>query len=233
MRPRGPIADHLDALARALAFDPALARRVAKEAEDHLREAADAAGGDAEAERCAVAAFGDARALARQYAATALTAQTRRIGSGTVLALAGIFAVMEARVAWYGLMQWGLADALKELNAVALPLDRDAFLLAAVFAIAAFIYLGSRRAPRELHPAYGRQLVRGVALCAAAACALLVSVAIETVLTAFRLLTAEPCSAALVPAATIAAEAACAGALVWSIGRASRRAMRAAALLRH
>ena len=231
MRPPDPIADYLDALARALAFDPALARRVAKEAEDHLREAAQTDGGDADAARRAVAAFGDPRALARQYAAAALTARTRRLGAGTVMALAGIFLAMEGRVAWYGLMQWGLADELKAMSAIALPLDRYAFLLALALAIVGCVYIGSRRAPPELHQGYGQELHRAVVLCAAAAGALIVAVTTEAVLTILRLLAAEPSAAALVPAATMVVEAAGAGALVWSIRTAFRRAMQATTLL--
>ena len=49
MRPPGPIADYLAALARELRFDPALARRTGREVEDHLWEAT-AANGDSSME---------------------------------------------------------------------------------------------------------------------------------------------------------------------------------------
>jgi len=231
MRRCDPIADYLDALARALGFDPALARRVRLEAEDHLREAVAQEPGCADAERRAIANFGDPRALARQYAAFSLLAQARRLGLGAVLALVGIFAAMKARIAWYEFTQWTLSDDLKAMNAIGVPLDRYTFLLALALAIIACGYIASRRAPAEFHGGYGRELKRCVILCAAAAGALLGVVGTETVLTGFRLSAAE-WPAAAIPALSITAEIACAGALVWQIRRALRRAACAASLLR-
>jgi len=227
-----PVADHLDALTRALQFDPALARRVRREAEDHLREASEPDGAPCvETERRAVAVFGEPQALARQFAATALLAQTRRLGATTMLALAGIFIAMQGRIAWYGLMQWGVSEELKSINAIGLPLDRWAFFAALAGALAACAYIATRRAPAEFDRAYGQELRRGVVLCTAAAAALASVVAIETVLTACRLLVAEFTAAALVPALSLATELALAGALVLHIHAAFRRARCAASLL--
>src|SRR6185295_16971554 len=70
-----PVADYLDALTRALAFDPALARRVRREAADHLGEVVERDGGERiTTEARAVAAFGDAHMLARRFAAASLMA---------------------------------------------------------------------------------------------------------------------------------------------------------------
>src|SRR6478752_6702716 len=104
------IATYLEELAGALSFDPALSRRVAREVEDHLREAieADAAGDREEAERRAVAGFGEPRALAVQFAAVSLARRTRRVGLAVVLAVVAVLAAMKARVAWYAAMEWAL-----------------------------------------------------------------------------------------------------------------------------
>src|SRR4029077_12422841 len=125
MRQLSPIADYLDALARELCFDPALSRRVRKEVEDHLDEAAREAGGPRpEADRRAIANSGDRRELARQYAASSLLAQTRDVGTIMILALGGIYVAMKGRIAWYALTQWELHEDLKTVNAIGILLDR-------------------------------------------------------------------------------------------------------------
>jgi len=232
MRQPSPVADHLAALTRALAFDPALARRMRREAEDHLHEASEHDGGERMAdERRAVAAFGDPHMLARRFAAASLLAQTRRTGMIMIAALGGIYLAMQGRIAWYGLMQWGVSEEWRAMNAIGVWLDRWAFLLALAGAAAACGYIATRRAPAEFHRAYGHQLGRCVALCAAAAAALLVVVAIETVLTGCRLYAADLSAAAAIPTLTLAIELALAGVLVVHVHAVFRRARRAAALL--
>ena len=77
------ISDYVERLARELAFDPSLAQRLRREVEDHLREAAaaDPAGGGPEAERRAIANFGDPRAIAAQFAVVSLGKQAREWAS--------------------------------------------------------------------------------------------------------------------------------------------------------
>jgi hypothetical protein len=232
MRQPNPVADHLAALTRALAFDPALARRMRREAEDHLVEASERDGGERlAAETRAVAAFGDPHVLARRFAAASLLAQTRRTGMVMIAALGGIYLAMKGRIAWYGLVQWGVREDWQAMNAVGVWLDRWAFLLALAGAVAACGYIATRRAPAEFHRAYGHELGRCVTLCAAAAAALVVVVAIETVLTGCRLYAAGLSSAAAIPALTLALELALAGVLVVHIRAVFRRARCAAALL--
>jgi hypothetical protein len=64
------ISDYLDSLAGALRFNRSLSGRVRQEVEDHLREAvaADPTRSGGEAERRAIARFGDPRILAAQLA---------------------------------------------------------------------------------------------------------------------------------------------------------------------
>jgi hypothetical protein len=233
MRQRSPIADYLDALARELCFDPPLSRRVRKEVEDHLEQAArEADSPSPEAERRAIANFGDPRELARQYAASSLLAQTRDVGTIMILALGGIYVAMKGRIAWYALTQWELNEDLKTMNAIGILLDRYAFMLALGLAIIAWGYIGSRRAPAEFHQAYGKELRRCVFLCAAAAGALIMSVITETVLTGLRLSAAQLSVSALVPTLSLATELALAGVLLRQIRTTLRRAVYASSLLR-
>lgn len=78
------IAAYLADLDRALAFDPALARDVRDEIEDHLREAAEQRG-----EHEAVARFGQAPQIARAYASAGLATRLR----GSWLAALGLLCI--------------------------------------------------------------------------------------------------------------------------------------------
>ena len=227
-----PIADYLDALSRAFAFDTALAARVRLEVADHLHESAAACGDSPNVERDAVARFGDIGDIARHYAAPALLARMRGLGVVLIAALALVFVEMELRVAWYGWMRWTASAELQRLNAVGLPLDRYAFFAALALAAVGWAYIGSRRAPAAFDARYGRELGRGIALCAAAAAALAVVVAVETALTGWRLGELSWSAAALVPALTIAAEIACAAVLLRRLGTTVRGAAAALALFR-
>ena len=232
MPPPSPIANYLDALARELGFDPALSLRVRKEAEDHLWQAAAGEPGPRlEAERRAVANFGDPRELAREYAASSLLGKTRRLGMLMVFALIGVFVAMRARVAWYGLVQWDVNDDLRVINAIAVPLDHYAFMIAFAAAVVACGYIVSRRPPAAFHRAYGRELNRCAVLCAAAATALLLAVLIETALTGLRFWATELSASAVIPALSMAAEVALAGILILYIRMAIRRIASAASLL--
>ena len=227
------VTDYLDALTRELGFDVPLARRVRKEVEDHLWEAAadDPSGDPIEAQRRAIAKFGEPREIARRYAASSLFRQTRRVGATAVLALTGIFVAMKGRGAWYGLMQWALSDHLKIVGTIALAIDRYAFMFALVAGILGLAYIGSRRLPTEFHQAHRAQVKRCVMLCAATAGALLASVVTDTILTALRLFETKPSASALVPILSMAAEIAFAGVLVLQIRATVRRTAFVSSLL--
>jgi HAAS len=140
------ISDYVDSLAGALSFNQSLSRRVRQEVEDHLREsvAADPAGSGAEAERRAIARFGDPRLLAAQFALVSLVKQARSLAAAIILIVAVVFIAMKARVAWYALTQWSMADDARALSAIVLSIDRYAFWLSVLFAIAGFVYFASR-----------------------------------------------------------------------------------------
>jgi hypothetical protein len=202
------IAAYLDRLGRELR-DPRLARRVLPEIEDHLREAvaADPAGPGAESERRAVAKFGDARAIARQLAAADLPRRCRRAGFAAVLVIAGTFAVMKARIAWYAAVGW--AAAPHPLAGLVLEVDRWAFWIAFVCGFAAWL-CGAR--PRAC-----------AALGAATGAALVACVAADAVLAGLRLSGAEWTAAVLVPLASIVLEIAGTVALLSRFGAVARR----------
>jgi hypothetical protein len=220
----GNVADYLGTLAHELRFDPSLSRRVLKEVEDHLWEAAANEAGDAgEVQLRAIARFGDAREIARQYAALSILGQIRRVAIVVVLALCGIFIAMKGRVAWYGLMQWELSDQTRSVAATVVPVTRAAFMTALVIGLIGCAYVIARRAPMRLDRAYCRQIKRSTMFCMAAACALLASVAVDMVLTALRLLEGRDAAAALIPVMSAAAEMALLGTLFRNIRLAIRR----------
>lgn len=208
MQEPSPITEYLDALSRAIGFDMALSRRVRKEVEDHLWEsAANASCADTlEAQRYAISRFGDPREIARQYAASSLFAQIRRVSLTAVLALVGIYIAMKGRGAWYGIMQWGLTEHLKAAIGSWITIDLNAFRIALVIVVVGLGYVASRRLPVSLHHSYCRQVRRCVLLCAATASALLASVLSDIVITGFRVYEAKLFVPPLVPLLSIAAE---------------------------
>jgi hypothetical protein len=223
------ISDYLDVLARELAFDRSLSREVRLEVEDHLREAvaADPTGNMHEAERRAIANFGDARAIAAQFAVVSLARHSRRAGVAAVIAIACVYAAMKARIAWYAAAQWAIGDDLREVCAWVVRIDRYAFLLAVMIGLAGLIYIRSRDIPAALHPCYRRQLRRFSLLCGAAAGALVVSVISDAVLTALQW---HATAQSLLPVLSMAFEFACVGILVVHIQSLTRLAASTAAL---
>jgi hypothetical protein len=98
----GVIDDYVAALRRELDFDPALARRLASEVEDHLRDAAEAdpAWPSADAERRAVERFGLGREIAAQFAVDAVDRQARRTWIALAVTVVATFVAMRLRVIW-------------------------------------------------------------------------------------------------------------------------------------
>ncbi|HEY1290108.1 MAG TPA: hypothetical protein VGF58_17405 [Burkholderiales bacterium] len=226
------ISDYLERLARELAFDPALARRMRREVEDHLLEAleSDASDDRLEAERRVLARFGSPRAIASQFAAGSLAALARRVGFAAVLLIGAVFVVMKARIAWYGVMPVPLANEMRALAELVLSIDRWAFWLALLAAAAGWVYIDSRRPPEDFTREYRKQLRRFSALCSAATAALAVCVAADAALTLLRLTGAQWSVGFVVPLFSMAIELACAGALASWLHAMVRQASRAAHL---
>jgi hypothetical protein len=226
------IQDYLEVLTRELDFDRSLSRCVRKEVEDHLWEAvaADRSGNSYEAERQAIANFGDARAIAAEFAVISLARHTRRAGIAAVLIIVSVFIAMKARVAWYAAMQWAISDDLRAVGRMVMTIDRYAFLASVVIGLGGWIYIQSRRIPAAFDPAYRRQLRRFFLLCGAAAAALVVSVISDAVLTALQLRGTGLSAEFLVPLLSMAIELVCVGMLIFRIRGVALRAASTAAL---
>src|SRR5580693_2610677 len=114
------IENYLEQLGRELSFDRSLSRCVRQEVEDHLWEAvaADPMRDRLEAERRAVANFGDPHVIAAQFAVVSLTKQTRRAGVAIILVIAVVFATMKARVAWYAATQWTMSEDMRAVGGI-------------------------------------------------------------------------------------------------------------------
>jgi hypothetical protein len=133
----GAIDDYVAALRRELDFDPVLARRLASEVEDHLRDAAEAdpAWPSPEAERRAVERFGLGREIAAQFAVDAVDRQARRTWITLAVTVVVTFVAMRLRVIWLD------DDVLAPLTNIAPLIDRYAFIAAlAVGVIAWFAF---------------------------------------------------------------------------------------------
>ncbi len=219
------IQEYLEKLTGELAFDPSLSRRLRQEVEDHLREAvsADPSGDALDAERRAVANFGDPRFIAAQFGVASLAACARRIGVAAVLVAAGVFALMKARLSWYGMVLLPAPDQAGSLGAVVLAVDRYAFWLAFLAAFAGWTYIESRGVPAGFTKDYRARIRRFAVLSSVGTAALIVSVVSDGVLTLLRLGGTEWTLGLLLPISTMAVEAACAALLVSYIVGMARR----------
>lgn len=227
------IADYLDRLSHQLSFDRSLARNVRQEVEDHLWEAvaADPTSDRLAAQQRAIANFGDARAIAAQFAVISLARRSRRAGVAAVLVIASVFIAMKARIAWYAATQWAINDDLRAVSAFVVRIDRYAFLLSVMIGLGGLAYIISRKIPAAFDPDYNSQLRRFFLLCRAAAAALVVSVISDGVLTTIQLVGTELPMGFWVPMVSMAIEIACVGILVFHIRGVALRAASTAALL--
>jgi hypothetical protein len=183
------------------------------------------------AQQRAIANFGDARAIAAQFAVVSLARHSRRAGAAAVLVIASVFIAMKARIAWYAAAQWTVSDEMRTISGLVVRIDRYAFWLAVIIGFGGWAYIVSRRIPAAFYPAYRRQLRRFFFLCSAAAAALVVSVISDGVLTALLLRGTELSTEFLVPILSMAIEIACVGILVLHIRGVTLRTASAAALL--
>jgi hypothetical protein len=228
------IQNYLEQVARELDFDRSLSRCVQEEVEDHLWEAvhANPAGDSCEAQRQAIANFGDARAIAAEFAVVSLARHSRRAGVVALLVIVSVFIAMEARIAWYAAMQWAISDDMRAVGNLVGLIDRYAFLSSLVVALGGWTYIRSRRIPSAFDPAYRRQLRRFSLLCGAAAAALVVSVVSDAVLTGLQLRGTGLSVEFLVPILSMAIEIVGVGILVSRIRGVTLRAVSTAALTR-
>ena len=228
------ISDYLESLVDALSFDRSLSGRVRQEVEDHLREAvaADPRGEGPEAERRAIANFGEPHVIAAQFAVVSLAKQTRRVGAAIILVIASVFIAMKVRVTWYAVMQCAVSDDIRAASGIVGLIDRYAFWLSVIIGIGGWAYISGRRIPAAFYTAYRKQFRRFFLLCIAATGALAVSVLSDGVLTALRLPEAGLSAEFLIPVFSMTIEVASAGILVFQIRSITQRATSTAALLK-
>jgi hypothetical protein len=234
MQETGLISDYLDQLGDALRFDRSLSHGVVREVEDHLQEAA--AAGPAcdrrDAERRAIARFGDPHALAAQFASVSLARQANRTGAALILVIAGVFVTMKSRVVWYAVTQWTVCDDMKAVSGIAGLVDRYSFWFSVVVAIGGFAYLNSRCVSPILGAGYRRQLRLSFILYLVATTSLTVSVISDGVLTALQLSGTGLHAGALLPVVSMAIEVAGIGVLAFQIQSMTRTAASVTALLK-
>jgi hypothetical protein len=211
------IADYLDQLSGRLGFDPELSRRIREEVEDHLLEAvaADPAADRLEAEARAIARFGEPLFIASHFVLASLGRQSRSFGAAILLAIASIFVMMKARIAWYALTEWPLGDDMRALGSTVGFVDACAFWASLLIGLGGFAYV--RTTPAALHSHYRTHLRSFCLICAAATAALAISIASDGVLTSLRMVGTDFSGAALIPIASMAAEISCAAALALQI----------------
>jgi hypothetical protein len=221
------ISDYLDLLTLELSFDPALARRLREEVEDHLREsvAADPAGTTAEAECRAISRFGAVRDIARRWAAPSLARQTTINAAAAITIVIAVLIAMKSRIAWYGGAS-GMIDADPQLvgvSSIIASIDRYASWLALGGAIGGAALVGFARLTGTPNAAWRQRLRRSLLLCAVATVAIVVTVTSDMALTLLRLLPAGWAAAFCFPSLTIGIEAALAVVLAVRTRRTIRR----------
>jgi hypothetical protein len=215
---------YLAALERELSFDPALARRLRYEVEDHLEQAIAAGGPDAE--RRAIERFGEPRDIAARFAPSSLRKQRKALGLGVMAAIAGIFLAMKIRVAAAGLAGNALAHG-SGLAAV-LAVDRYAFWFAAIAGVLGCLH--AIRAPAAQRLALRRWVTRSSILASSSAAGLVGSVAADLVLTMARIV-AGTGQRLVVPLVSVGAEVALAAVLIACVAEAMRRSAISSVLL--
>jgi hypothetical protein len=211
------ISGYLETLSAALSFDRALAQRVRQEVEDHLQQAiaANPSNGDITAEQRAIAEFGDAQAIAIQFAMISVAEQTKKLGIAVMLVIAAVFVAMKGRLAWYAVTAGDPSRGMTSVTRIVGSIDRYSFWLSVIIGAGSFAYAIGRPIPTLVDARYRRQLRCVFICCLAAIGPLILSVISDGVLTTIRLAGAELCASSLVPIGTMAIEIACVGILAF------------------
>lgn len=224
---------YVDSLLGALRHDRSLARRLRREVEDHLWEAvaANPSKESREAQRRAIAGFGDPRLIAAQFAAVSLQKQTRRTGVAVILIVASVYIIMKSRVAWYALMECEIANDIAVVAQFVASIDRYSFWLSVVVAVGCWAYSSRGRFQVSLGQKHRDLFRRFIFLCTATAIALVVSVISDAVLTLLRLPKVGLSLEFLIPTLSMLCEILGAGLLVCQIRATARRAATARSML--
>jgi hypothetical protein len=218
------IAAYMKRLQDALGDDPALSAQILQEVSDHLEEALAAEDLDdrSAAERRVIERFGDARELAAQFAPISLARHTRRAGAAILLATVVIMIMMKARVLWYGIVEWKLAEPLQAVASRIIAVDRYASWLAAAIAVASVVYVTRHAVPLHLNASSQKYAQRAAGLFILATIPLGISVTSDLALTVLQLPTVLS-AAALIPVMSMTIEIGCIVAAALLVRNAARR----------
>ena len=234
MPPPALVAEYVAAIAHELSFDPALARRVSAEVEDHLLEAlGDQPAASSGAPEELIAAFGQPRELACEFASAWAFALARRMTAVLAVAVLGVFVVMNGRSAWYQWVEWRAGKLLQAVYGFGLPVNRVAFALALALSFAALLSTVTRGAPLRVDESCCRRIRGSLRLSTIALLVLFAAIAAETVLMSARFAEVELNRLFVLPALTLAVEALLAAVCAVYLIMASRRLARALALVEH
>lgn len=221
------IADYLDTLTRELSFDPALARRMREEAEDHLREAisSDPMEATSETERQAIDRFGAARDIAAQCAVPSLVRQTKNAGAAATVIVIGVLIAMRSRIALYGETQRIVGDGphLDSIRTIILSIDRFSFWCALLIAMCGWAYISVTRTSGVAGAGWHNRLRQSLFLCVTATTAVVITVTADATLAAFRLFPSGWPTSLFLPSLTIGLEMALAVILIIRIRTTMRR----------
>ena len=186
--------------------------------------AADPSAEGREAQRRAIAGFGDPHLIAAKFAAVSLQKQTRRTGVAVVLIVAGVYIAMKARVAWYALMECAIANDIAAIVQLVGSIDRYSFWLSVVVGVGCWAYSSRGGFQVSLSQKHRGLFRRFIFLCTAATIALVVSVISDAVLTLLRLLKVDLSLEFLIPTLSMLCEILGAGLLVCQIRATAHRA---------
>jgi len=149
--------------------------------------------------------------------------QARRVGGILILSVAAILVLMKGRGAFYDLLQWRLSADWVGISTIGPAIDRYGFMVALVFGVLGWVYIGSRRVSATLHRRYQFQLKLCLLLSVAAASLLIGSIITDTVLSGLRLFEARMSLVGLIPLTSAAIELAVAGTIIVELRRVMQR----------
>ena len=204
------IAAYMKRLQDALGDDPAWSAQIMQEVRDHLEEAlaAETTDDPCAAERRVIERFGDPCELAAQFAPLSLARHTRRAGLSILIATFIIMIMMKARVLWYGIVEWKLAEPVQTTASRIIMVDRYASWLAITVAVASVLYVTRHAVPLRLNEDSQKYAQRAAGLFILATIPLGISVASDLALTVLQLPTVLSTSA-LIPVISMSIEIGC------------------------
>jgi hypothetical protein len=218
------ISAYMKRLQDALGDDPAWSAQIMQEVRDHLEEAlaAETADDPSAAEQRVIERFGDPCELAAQFAPISLARHTRRAGLLVLIATVVIMIMMKARVLWYGMVEWKLAEPVQIAASRIITVDRYASWLAIAAAVASVLYVARHAVPLHLNEDSQKYAQRAAGLFILATIPLGISVASDLALTVLQLPSVLS-TTAIIPVASMSIEIGCIVAAALMVRNAAHR----------